>query len=258
MDEKFSVTNEFELAISGVITRPEKAGRLPAVVLAPSLLETMDSPRVKQLAKFFVDHAFAVVRFDFTNGLGKSEGYVEHALVSQRARDLELVINHIKRRAYINDSKVFVIGNGFGAMATLALEGFANMTRGITLVDVPSAIDDTTLTRYSERDMLRIKLKRYFHLQHDGHEIRINYTFFEDGYRLDMFRCARNLRTPVLYLTGGDSAFAHPMHAERLHERTVSKRDIMHAPTLDTSSDKVWATFVGEQSLAFFKKNKLL
>jgi pimeloyl-ACP methyl ester carboxylesterase len=257
-EEKFSILNENELDIKGTISRPKKTGKFSTLIIAGDILDTADSPWAKELCKLGVEKGFAIVRFDFTNGFGKSGGRAENITVNQRARDLELVVQYVKRRAYVNEAKLAIIGFGFGAMASLVLEGFHALAKAMVLINTPSQIDDTSWTSFSERDMLRVKLKRYFHVLKEGQEVRINYTFYEDGYRLDMFRCARNLRTPTLYLAGREDEVVKPLHSERLFERTNGKKEIEIVSGFGHDIGKKQITLIFEKSLSFFKKQKVL
>ncbi len=256
-DEKFSIQNECELDIKGIISRPAKTGKFPLVVIIGGLIDTMDTAYIKELTRLFLEKKWAVVRFDFTNGFGKSGGRAENITISQRARDLEQVIEYTKRRSYINDSKVGIVSYGFGAMSTLVLEGFQTISKAIVLISTPEQIDDTAWTRFDEREMTRVKLKRYFHIQKDGEPVRINYTLFEDGYRLDIFRCARNLRTPVLFLAGAENKIIPVNHTEKLYERTNCKKELEIIPGMSDDINKKYAGIIFDKSFDFFKRMKL-
>lgn len=255
-EEKFNILNENDLEIRGTIFRPKKSGKFPLVIFAHDLLDSGDAPHIKELAKLYLEEGVAVVRFDFTNSFGKSDGRIENVTISQRARDLELLVQYVKRRSYVNESKVSIIGFSFGAMATLVLEGFHGLTKATVLVNTPSQVDDTAWTSFPEREMLRVKLKRYFHIMKEGREVRINYTFYEDGYRLDMFRCARNLRTPTLFIAGADEAIISPTHSERLFERTNCKKEMDIVPGLGHEMNKKATQLIFGKSLAFLKKQR--
>ena len=118
--------------------------------------------------------------------------------------------------------------------------------------------EDTGYTGFSERDMMRVKLKRYFHIHKDGKEVRINYTFLEDGFRVDALRCARNLRTPALFLCGGEDSIVKPVHSERLFERTNGKKELVRIESLAKESERKRAQIIFQHSLAFLKKNKAI
>lgn len=257
-EERFSILNDGDLEIRGVIARPKKNGRFPTIVLAGGLLDTADSGYIKELARHFLEHDCAVVRFDFTNGFGKSGGRAENITISQRARDLEMVIQYTKRRGYINESKIGIVAYGFGAMATLVLEGFQALSKAIVLINTPEQIDDTAWTRFDEREMARVRLKRYFHVQRDNQPTRINFTLFEDGYRLDIFRCTRNLRTPTLFLAGAKNDIIPAAQTERLYERTNCKKELEIIPDLGSDIGKKQAQLIFERSIAFFKRQKLV
>jgi dienelactone hydrolase len=257
-DEKFTILNDSDLDVKGVITRPKRTGKFPAVVLAGGLLETADSPYIKELARLFLDEGFVVVRFDFSNSFGKSGGRPENITISQRARDLEMATQYAKRRGYVNEGRVGIVAYGFGAMAALVLEGFQTLCKAIVLINTPEQIDDTAWTRFDEREMGRVRLKRYFHIQKDGQPVRINFTLFEDGYRLDIFRCARNLRTPVLYLAGAKNEIIPANQTERLYERTTCKKELEILPDMSQELGKRQAAVIFERSYAFFKRQKLV
>ena len=257
-EEKFSILNENELDIRGSIIKPKKTGKFPLLIIAGDLLDNAETPYLKEFSKLALDNGFAVVKFDFTNSFGKSSGRAENVTISQRARDLELVVQYVKRRAYVNESKIVIIGFGFGAMASLVLEGFHALTKAMILVNTPSQVDDTGWTSFPERDMMRVKLKRYFHVMKEGKEVRINYTFYEDGYRLDMFRCARNLRTPTLYLAGADDQIVKPLHSERLAERTNAKKEIDIIPGFAHDIGKKQVAMIYDKMMSFLKRQKSL
>ena len=257
-EEKFSIVNDNELEVKGTIFRPKRAGKFPVVVFSYDFLDSCDTLYIKELAKLYLEAGVAVVRFDFSHGFGKSAGRAEHMTTSARARDLELVIEYVKRRSYIHDTRVAIIGFGFGAMAGLLLEGFQAVAKAIVLVNAPYRVEDTTWTRFDEREMVRVKLKRYFHVIRDGEEVRVNYSFYEDGARIDMFRCARNLRTPVLYVAGLEDAIISPEHSRILFERTNGKKELDIVAGFGHDIGKKQTTMLFEKSFAFLKKNRVV
>jgi len=257
-EERLVLLNENDHEIKGNITRPKRTGKFPLVVIAHDLLDNSETSYIKECAKWFLDHGMAVARFDFTHGFGKSGGLVEHATISQRARDLELVIQECRRKKYVFDNKISVLAFGFGAMATLAMEGFKFLCKAIILVNTPSAIDETVWTAFPEREMMRVRLKRYFHIQRNGEQVRMNSTFFEDGIRLDLFRCVRNLKTPVLYMHSAENKHVALYHLERLAERTNAKTETTVLGGAGHELGKKQVILVSESTFAFLKKQRAI
>ena len=259
MEETFSLMGETGLEVRGRIIRPKPRGPFPLAIVAGDLFDTTQSPFVKELTKQLLDAGFAVAAFDFTNSLGNSDGRLCDVTLSQRARDLEIVAQHAQGRSYITGKKTLVIATGFGGTAALALEGFKPIARALVLVNTPLMVEDTAWTRFPEREMLRVRLKRYFHVLWQGNEQRINSMFFEDAGRIDLARCARNLVTPTLILIGGKSTVTPAAHAAWLEEHAIAAtRERVTVPDLADAHDRREARLVLEQALAFCKRHKLL
>ncbi len=257
-DEKFAIVNDAGLTVRGIISRPKPKGRFPLVVLAGGFFDTAQSPSIKEAARLLLEEGFAVARFDFTDSFGESDGRAADMTISQRVRDLEHVMKHCKRSAYVNDAKVCVLGIGLGAMAAFVLEAFTSEAHALVLVNTPQAVDSLSWTRFEERDMSRIRLKRYFHVHLGGAPVLINYTFFEDGHKLDMSRCARNLKTPVLFLASEDSEIVPKEQSAWLYERTSSqKKELATLPGLGAVEGKRGMKTIVEQAVAFLKRNKI-
>lgn len=229
MDESFAIVNDAALTIRGVITRPKPRGRFPLVILAGGFFHTMQSPAVRELARLLLLDGFVIARFDFTDAFGESDGRAADMTISQRVRDLEHVVQYCKRRGYVNEEKTSILGIGIGAMSALILEAFHSQVQKLILVNTPMAVDRLSWTTFDDRERFRIKLKRYFHVPLSGSPALINYTFFEDAEKIDMARCARNLKTPVLYIVG-DSPVVSKDQSEWLHERTSGKKRLLELP----------------------------
>ena len=258
MEEPFSLVGETGLSVRGRIVRPKTRGAFPLAIVCGDLFDTASSPLVKELGKMLLERGFAVAFYDPTNGLGKSDGRMCDVTLSQRARDIELIVEHSKRNRHVQDRKVLVIGLGFGGTAALALEGFKPLARSLVLVNAPLHVEDTAWTRFPEREMLRVRLKRYFHVLRQGREERINGTFFEDAARIDLARCARNLATPTLIITGGKATVTSASHAEWLSERAIAaKRELLTIPGLGDATERREAKLVYNAAMDFCKRMKL-
>lgn len=233
--ESFTIVNENEHDIVGTILRANKTGKSPCIIFSHGLLDTSKSNWIKNMSKKFLDDGYAVIHYDATQGFGESGGRPENVTISQRARDLERVINYAKRRSYIKDKKIVVAGHCYGAMAALALEGFEHILAALVLISTPARIEESALTRKSSHDMMKIKLKRYFHIHHGdlGKEVRINYEFFEDGMKIDMDRAARNLKTPVIFFHGSGDKSIPPENSQRMFDRAIGPKRIIFVEKME-------------------------
>lgn len=231
--ESFTIVNENEQDIVGEIFRPKKTGKAPCIIFSHGLLDTRKAPYIKNLSKKFLDEDWAVITYDGTQSFGNSGGRAEDVTITQRAADLERVVNYARRRSYINNKKIVVLGHCYGAMTALAMEGFQHILAGIILVSTPARIEETALTRKSSHEMMKVKLKRYFHIKHGDKEARINYSFYEDGMKVDMDRAARNLKTPALFIHGAKDKSIPMDNTERMHERAIGPKKLVIIPSME-------------------------
>jgi len=255
--ESFTIVNENEHDITGIIQR-DKKGKLPCIIFSPGLLDNRKSGWIKTIAKKFMDDGWAVIRFDYTQGLGESSGHSAAVTITQRVNDLQRVIGYAKRRSYINDKKVVVFGHCYGAMSALAMEGFNHELNAVILVSTPARIESSCLTRKEDREMSRVRLKRYFHVPHEGKELRINYEFYEDGKKIDMDRAARNLTTPALFMHGENDKSIPPADTQRMFDRAIGPKEMIVITKMEHEIKGAAVTKIYAASKEFLKKQKVM
>ncbi len=255
-DEPFEILNDAELLIRGVITRPKPKGKFPLCTIAGGFFHTQSSPNVKEAARLLLGHGFAVVRFDFTSSFGESEGRAADKTISQQVRDLARVIEHAKRRAYVNNSRLSVLGFGLGATTAMIMEAFNPMVRALALINTPKGVNTLSWTKFNDKDMFRIRLKRYFHVPYDKGEALINYTYFEDGEKVDIARCARNLKTPTLFMSGAEDETVTPDQTEWLYERVHGKKDVRFLDGIGAIEGRKGVKAAIDLAVPWFKKHK--
>jgi len=252
--ESFAIVNENEHDICGDILRADKKGKRKCMIFSHGLLDTKKTVYISTLCKKFLDDGWVVVVYDSTQSFGESGGNPEYITISQKVEDLEKVIGYAKRRSYVDDKKIVVFGHCYGAMAALAMEGFEHLLAGIILVSVPSRIEETKLTRKSSHEMMKIKLKRYFHIHHEakGTEVRINYSFYEDGMKQDMDRAARNLKTPALFIHGSKDDSIPLESTERMFARAIGDKEMVIIDSMAHEIKGISLTKVFDATKEFF------
>lgn len=256
MEEPFEILNDTELLIRGAISRPKDRGKFPLAVIANGFFHTTESPNVKEAARLLLNAGFAVTRFDFTSSFGKSEGRAADITISQQVRDLARVVEYCKRRAYINDKKVSIIGFGLGATTAMILEAFDPMVKALVLVNTPRGVNTISWTNFADRDMMTIKLKRYFHVPYGEGQALINYTYFEDGDKVDIARCARNLKTPTFFISGAENTTVTPDQTQWLFDRVHGKKRMELIPGLGAIESRAGVKAVVELAVPFLKQHK--
>lgn len=254
--EKFEIQNEKELVLRGVIESDNPRKKQPAVIFLNGFLDTMDTPWKQQLAADLRKEGYVTVGFDYAWGFGTGAGQASKFTLTNQVKDAERVIDHVTRRAYVKEGKIVVVGHCFGGMGCILLGAFDERVAAVVSMSSPYDFSDTRATRFDERDMTRIRLKRYFHLcGDDDEEVRIDYSFFEDGLKKDMARATRNLTQPILITHGRKDPSIPVSNAQEIYNRVAGKKQLEilsgmeHHPT--DSDMKVLLPMIKD----FLKKN---
>ena len=255
--ERFDIMNEKEEILHGVIETENPRKKQPVVVFLNGFLDTMDTPVKKKLATSFLKDGFVTVRFDPTYGFGSGSGDESKYTLTGEARDADRVIDYAIRRGYVNPDKVVIFGHCFGAMAAILHSAFDDRVKAVISVSCPYDFHDTRVTRMAEHEMARIRLKRYFHLFSDalGKEVRIDYSFFEDGMKKDMPRAVRNLKQATLIIHGLKDESIPLANAEEIHHRTPGKKELHVLPEMGHQPTVKDAKTIYDVTRAFLKKH---
>ncbi len=225
-EEGFLIENEDEQNIKGKIVYPALKGKYPAVILVNGLLDTMSSDVKNEMTEEFTDRGFAVVKFDFTNGFGASQGNPHDATINHRVNDLDEVYEFVKRRKNIMTNKVSLFGHCFGSMTNLIFCSNNDRVPASVVSSTPSSFKDTRITRKKNEELMKLKLKRYTHVKYHGEPVRLNYDFFEQGMSIDMPRIIRNHSTSLLVIHGKKDESVPLENAEYLKERAPGLKEM--------------------------------
>lgn len=255
--ETFEILNEKEKRLVGTIETAHPRKRQPAVILLNGFIDHMETRPKKQIAKELLAQGYVVVRFDYTHGFGKGDGTPARFTITNQVEDTQRVIEHVLRRGYVDPDRLVLFGYCFGGMAAIMLGAFDKRVKAVVTLSSPYEFFDTSVTRMTDHDMSRVRLKRYFHLTtpFSEQEERIDYLFLEDGERRDMPRAVRNLNQPLLVMHGDKDERVPIEHAHEIHERSPGKKQfeiiagMEHAPT----PKQVKAAL--DHTLAFLKKH---
>lgn len=103
--------------LRGFILRPQRAGRLPAVIVSHGFGScTRDT---KKYARVFADEGFAAVCFDFCmSGSGKSSGSSLGMSVLTEKTDLLNVLDYVKRLDFVDPDHITLAGCSQGGLVS--------------------------------------------------------------------------------------------------------------------------------------------
>lgn len=158
--------------------------KYPLVVFCHGFMGSKDHSFFSDLAQDLVKHNFAVVNFDFTNGIGQSEGVFEDISIKGQLKDVKSVINHCLKYNQIDENRIAIVGHSLGGIiallskkelkcvkTTVSLSSPLNINKEVFL-DFGAEQED--LNSWGRDNALRIG-NSYF-----DKEYYLSYSFFEE------------------------------------------------------------------------------
>ena len=140
--QRFALTNRHGQRIVGLLDLPPGDASLArTLVLCHGYGGDKDGRYLRQIAATLVADGVAVVRFDFTNGAGESDGAIGDASVSGYADDLDDVLDYVGAQPRLSGSAIAIGGHSYAGMVVLVV---AARRAAIAAVFFLSAVFDRT------------------------------------------------------------------------------------------------------------------
>lgn len=120
--QHFTLTNHRGRRIAGLIDYP--SGTEPVartLVVCHGYGGDKDGDYLRRIAATLAEAGIAVVRFDFTDGAGESDGTLRDASVGGYADDLEDVLDFVARQPRLADGAVSIGGHSYAGMVVLVV-----------------------------------------------------------------------------------------------------------------------------------------
>lgn len=124
IEETFFTRNPLNQRVVGLINHKKPKEATPALILAHGFKGSKEQRYLEYLARHLCED-FVVIRFDFTNGVGESDGDIFNITVGHYVEDLKTVISFAKNELYYVDGKKIAL---FGA--NLGGDGLGPCSRG--------------------------------------------------------------------------------------------------------------------------------
>ena len=151
------------------------------IICCHGLYSNKDSKKYVELAEKACRNGISCVRFDF-RGCGKSKGKFEDSILSNRVKDLDKVVNFVKKEY---NGNISLFGSSFGGMVAIVY-AYQHKIKPIALISTPYKIDG------------------------------IDAKFVEDANRYDLLKMMKNL-SHVLIIHGKKDELVPYTHAEKLY-----------------------------------------
>ncbi len=197
-EEKFEIFNKEGQKIVGYKVYENTMNGQTPIILCHGFKGYMALPFISELARLLVGKGYSVFKFDFTNGIGESDGNIRNSSVTHYVNDLEKVVDYVVNLPETNKDKLTVIGTSMGGL--VAVVAAAKDKRIRRLVTHSPALDWKTL--FDHPDLLEKKKDKYLKFMSKSKNLvlEVDYKLYTDGVKYDAYKLLGGLKIPSLFL----------------------------------------------------------
>ncbi len=206
MLKKVYFKNHRKQKIVGILHLPKGKPPFPAVIVCHGFKGYKEQGNLKTLATTLVNQGFAVLRFDFGNGVGESYGKLEDITFTQYLGDLKSAVNYLAKQKFINKKRIGLAGHSLGGQLILH---YAPTDRRIKvladLAGVASRGDgDTHIEKEVNTQSALIKKFGYFFIKskRTGKKYKIKIGYYFDLMNYNTPAQVKKIKVPVLIIHG--------------------------------------------------------
>lgn len=197
MEQKVFFSNGKKAKLCGILSNPTDNKSNPIIILAHGFTTTKKSPGIATLSEKLNSLNISTLRFDFY-GHGESEGKFEDITVSEGANDVLSAIKFLKKEGY---KKIGLMGSSFGGICSIIA---ASKSPELFVLSLKSPVSD--FVKVEEFDLSnesvsewKKKGKRIYNAERN---LFLNYSFYEDIQKLNIYKDAKKINVPTLIVHG--------------------------------------------------------
>jgi alpha/beta superfamily hydrolase len=137
----FTLTTRHGQQLVGVIDYPAGAGPVArTLVLCHGYGGDMAGRYLRQIAATLTEAGVATVRFDFTNGAGKSDGALSDASVSGYADDLDDVLDLVRMQPRLRGATPIIGGHSYAIRGVFFLAAVFDRTKEFVMDTIAAQV----------------------------------------------------------------------------------------------------------------------
>ncbi len=210
---------QLEVNINGIKAIINECGN-DFIICCHGLYSSKDSMKYIELASLACKNGLSCVRFDF-RGCGESTGKFEEATLSNRLKDLDEVIEYVRKKY---NAGISLFGSSFGGMVAIAY-AYKNNIKPIVTISTPYKIEG------------------------------IEKNFVEDARKYDLLEMVKGL-SHILIIHGKNDELVPLNHAEKLYESARQPKKILLFDADHSFSSRDERRKALEEAVAWIKRFK--
>lgn len=214
---KFEVLNNKGQKVVGIADYQKH--KAPAVIICHGFKGAMEEKHYSEIARILFQAGFSVFRFDFTNGVGESDGNIEDITVTQEIQDLKAIVNFVYNNINVDKPRIGLVGHSLGGLVAVSYAMSDERIKAVALLAPVSRVDITPSLSPNPDFILKWKKQSYqtFVISRNRAEVKVKYSFYEDAKRYDAKEEVTHLRTPLLIVHGDRDGHVPLEHSKEMY-----------------------------------------
>ncbi len=197
MSEKFFLLNSNGKKIVGLADYQKK--KAPAVIICPGFKGVKEEKHLEEIARRLFRAGFSVFRFDFTQGMGESFGSIENITITQQLHDLKSVVNFVHENLNVESSRIGIVGHSLGGMVAILYAPSDKKVKAIASIAPVMKLENSPGLNQSLPFIMKWQKQGFqtFHSSRTNSDVKVNYSFWEDGKKYDTRETIQKVKVPV-------------------------------------------------------------
>lgn len=212
MSRRVRFQNGRGMDLVGILAEQDQPA--PGVVLTHSFTGYKEIPHLHAAAEALYDAGFTVLRFDFSDCIGESDGRCEDITLTNQVDDLDHAITYLRDQDGC-DGTIGLAGHSLGGMTAIIVAQDAEIT-ALAPIAAPAYED---LSHLVDGDAGMQEWEQQGHHVFDSYrrgDVRVGWRFVEDMREYDAREAIAAADCPVRIIHGTDDDMVPFSHAEEL------------------------------------------
>lgn len=166
-----------------------------------------EEPQVVAIAQAFSENAYTVIRFDFTNSTGESDGLYDDATLTNNIENLDDVAAWAREQPWY-DEPFYLAGHSLGGITSLLFaESYPQEVKGVVAFSTVVS-GQRSYEALSKQGRLEEWQKTGWRVERSesrpGLTLSLKYSHLIDRMKYDLLPLAGELRMPILQIVGSE------------------------------------------------------
>ena len=216
-NEKVSFTNDRGLKLAGVLDGEGEKG----IVVCSHFTGFKEYKHYYKLAKALAKEGFLVLRFDFSDCIGESQGSCETMSLTHQIRDVVSAMDFLEERGV---KKIGLMGHSLGGTTAIVTASEDKRVKALVTAASLAKLDWDTLFKKKNEEWKKQGFITFPSWKKG--EIKINYGFYKDLAQNDATELIKKVSAPLLVIQAGNDELVPIKNGQGIYDNANDPKEI--------------------------------